>query len=75
MSVTLENRDGGVLLRVRDDGEGFVRTGDSAPGHLGLTTMRERAEMAGGRFRLSSGPGDGTLVEAWIPDRGGSDGD
>ena len=29
--------------------------------------MRERAELIGGRLRLSSQPGRGTDVEAWLP--------
>jgi signal transduction histidine kinase len=63
-------RDGeGVLLRVEDDGKGFdVSTGsESPPGHLGLTAMRERAELAGGWFRVTTEPGAGTTVEAWFP--------
>jgi signal transduction histidine kinase len=40
---------------------------ETRPGHLGLVSIRERAEMAGGRFRVASGEGRGTLVEAWVP--------
>jgi signal transduction histidine kinase len=29
--------------------------------------MRERAETAGGWWRLETTPGDGTCVEFWIP--------
>ena len=37
-------------MRVIDDGQGFVPDRQSAPepGHLGLSTMVERAELAGG---------------------------
>jgi PAS domain S-box-containing protein len=59
----------GVTVRVRDDGEGF--TPDPAaspePGHLGISTMVERAELAGGWVRVQSAPGDGTVVECWLP--------
>lgn len=67
--VTLADREDGALLRVRDDGVGFDPTAvdEERPGHLGLVSMRERAEMAGGRFRVSSTDGRGTLVEAWVP--------
>lgn len=59
----------GVLLEVRDDGVGaeaerFERLPD---GHLGVATMRYRAEMAGGWCTITSAPGDGTTVEAWLP--------
>ncbi len=61
--------DDGVLTRIVDDGEGFDsgRNG-SVPGHLGLIAMRERAEMAGGWFRITSSAGQGCVVEYWIPD-------
>lgn len=69
VDVSLEDRDGGVLLRVRDDGRGFSMADLPAnrPGHLGLQAMRERTEMAHGQFTIQSTPGAGTTVEAWIP--------
>jgi signal transduction histidine kinase len=67
--LTLADREDGILLRVRDDGVGFppAAVDDQRPGHLGLVSMRERAEMAGGRVRVASAEGRGTLVEAWVP--------
>ncbi|HXF56283.1 MAG TPA: ATP-binding protein [Actinomycetota bacterium] len=66
--MSLQVEDGGLLLRVRDDGRGLrpeaVVEGGS---HLGLAAMRERAEQAGGWLRLSGAPGAGTTVEAWLP--------
>jgi len=61
--------DDGILTRIVDDGVGFDgnRNG-SVPGHLGLIAMRERAEMAGGWFRITSSAGKGCVVEYWIPD-------
>ena len=61
--------DDGILTRIADDGIGFDDD-RSRPvtGHLGLVSMRERAEMAGGWFRISSSRGQGCLVEYWIPD-------
>jgi two-component system, NarL family, sensor histidine kinase UhpB len=51
---------GRTLLRISDDGRGF-----SAPqnGGLGLSGMRERALLAGGRLSVYSREGDGTRVE------------
>ena len=59
----------GVTLRVRDDGIGFTPDLESppAPGHLGVSTMVERAELAGGWVRITSAPGAGTTVECWLP--------
>ena len=61
--------DDGILTRIADDGVGFEDDrGRSTAGHLGLVSMRERAEMAGGWFRLTSSEGKGCVVEYWIPD-------
>lgn len=66
--VTIEQRAGGYLIRIVDDGEGFEPSGAAeTPGHLGLYAMRERTELASGRLRVESEPGRGTTVEAWIP--------
>jgi len=61
--------DDGILTRIADDGVGFEDDrGRPTAGHLGLVSMRERAEMAGGWFRITSSRGNGCLVEYWIPD-------
>jgi PAS domain S-box-containing protein len=67
VSVTVEGQ--AVCLRVDDDGVGFSTgvTGESPPGHLGLTSMRERAEMAGGTFQIRSNAEAGTSVEVRVP--------
>ena len=70
VEVDLESEDDGVLVQVRDDGQGFaVEEAFEQPafGHLGLIAMRERAELAGGWLRVSSERGAGTTVEFWIP--------
>jgi signal transduction histidine kinase len=68
--VRLAHRDGGYLVQVEDDGDGFdpPEMLRSAPGHLGLSSMRERAEMAGGWCKVHGLPGNGTTVEYFIPD-------
>jgi PAS domain S-box-containing protein len=35
--------------------------------HFGLIAMRERVEALGGRFRVTTAPGQGTVVEARLP--------
>jgi two-component system, NarL family, sensor histidine kinase UhpB len=59
--VDVERRGEGTVVRVADDGEGF--TSDRVTAGLGLTGMRERAVLAGGRLDVSSAPGAGTTVE------------
>lgn len=71
VEVRLEDRDGGVLVRVVDDGVGIAAgTNGSPPVHLGMLAMRERAELAGGWSRVSSEPEGGTVVEVWVPSNG-----
>jgi signal transduction histidine kinase len=55
----------GIRLRVTDDGTGFdldALTEEPRRG-FGLVSMRERAHALGGRFSVSSAPGEGTAVE------------
>jgi PAS domain S-box-containing protein len=63
------NAADGVIVRIVDDGRGFVPDISALPepGHLGLSTMQERAELAGGWVRVTSAPGEGTTVECWLP--------
>jgi PAS domain S-box-containing protein len=68
--VAIECTARGVVLRVSDDGCGFdpdhVQVlADIA--HFGLIAMRELVEALGGRFRVTTGPGRGTVVEARLP--------
>jgi len=73
VAIRLEEADGGVLVRVSDDGVGFlpgVVERQQRRGHLGLVSMREQAAMAGGWCRVASAPGMGTTVELWLPGSG-----
>jgi two-component system NarL family sensor kinase len=70
VSITLRTVDGEVELRVSDDGSGFddgeQPLGPNEPGHIGLATMRERAELIGGRLEIRTGD-KGSTVIARIP--------
>ena len=54
VDVRLTSMDGGLLLRIVDDGDGFDPSETAPPGHLGLATVTERAELAGGWCRVHS---------------------
>lgn len=56
-----------VRLLIVDDGNGFDPATVSPDRHLGLRSMRYRAESVGGTFRLVSAAGRGTRVEAFVP--------
>ncbi|MEX2502288.1 MAG: histidine kinase [Trueperaceae bacterium] len=71
VSVALDRSESGWCLSVEDDGVGFdaVRGAGSPdePGHLGLTSMRERLDAVGGVLKIRSQPGAGTRVVASVP--------
>jgi signal transduction histidine kinase len=61
---TTEDR---VLMEIHDDGKGFdIEKMNSFIGH-GLANMQTRARSSGGDIDISSTPGGGTTVFAWIP--------
>jgi signal transduction histidine kinase len=67
-SVRLELRpdDRGLCLEITDDGVGFDPAAEGA-GHLGLRSMRERADRAGGALEVDTRLGGGTLLRVTIP--------
>lgn len=69
IDIRLAATEAGVTLVIEDDGVGFdpalLGRGGKAPG-LGLITMRERAEFAGGTLSLSSRPGGGAVIRVEI---------
>jgi len=56
--------DGGLHLRVLDDGEGFDLAG---PRGLGMIVMRERAQSVGGSLHIETAPGEGTCIDVRLP--------
>ncbi|MER7194256.1 GAF domain-containing sensor histidine kinase [Streptomyces flaveolus] len=68
VDVMLTRRGPGAVLRVTDDGSGFdPRTVRRAGRHLGLVSMRDRADGAGGTLTVESAPGKGTTIEMEVP--------
>ena len=55
-----------LILDVQDDGQGFDAA-TARRGRWGMTTMRERAEAAGGQLHIASSPGEGTRIHARVP--------
>jgi PAS domain S-box-containing protein len=66
ITVQVEEMEGELVLSASDDGCGFDPA-QGPKGRWGMTTMRERAEAAGGRLAVESAPGKGTTVRATVP--------
>jgi two-component system, NarL family, sensor kinase len=69
VSISLRRVGADVELRVTDDGHGFQGAdplGATQPGHLGLASMRERAELMGGTLDIETSA-RGTRVLALVP--------
>lgn len=71
LRVSLRRAPLGCILEVRDWGKGFdmarvwERRDESR--RIGLVSMRERAELVGGRLHMESAPGRGTTVRVELP--------
>ena len=61
VTIRLKQTKGNIILEIEDFGCGFDPTQVSNEG-MGLRNMRERASLAGGKFKVISTPGKGTKV-------------
>jgi signal transduction histidine kinase len=67
VEVSLWSTDDRTLMEIHDDGKGFeMETQVANIGH-GLANMQTRAQSAGGEVDISSAPGEGTTILAWVP--------
>lgn len=69
ISVRLRREGQTIVLEVEDDGRGFGQVdplGAAEPGHIGLASMRERAEMLDGELAIYS-DSSGTCVRIRVP--------
>jgi PAS domain S-box-containing protein len=68
--VVLDRPGNAVRLLVSDEGHGFVPKGTASTNgrgeKVGLSGMRERVSLLGGKFELHSEPGRGTIIEAEV---------
>lgn len=63
--ISLHKKNNHLELTIADNGIGFDY--HSFPKGMGLVGMKERAELAGGYFALTSLPGKGTTIKAtWL---------
>jgi signal transduction histidine kinase len=68
VDVVLTRHGQGTVLSVTDHGKGFEPRAVRREGrHLGLVSMRYRANSVGGRLTVTSAPGAGTTIEMEVP--------
>lgn len=65
-TVRLKQIGKDVAIEVSDEGSGFETSAVPPEGCYGLTIMKERAHMAGGRLELDSAPGRGASVTVYL---------
>ena len=70
-TLQLCQTEGEVSLQIKDDGLGFVPPDNlddfALEQHFGLIGLTERADLMGGRSRVSSSPGNGTEITVVLP--------
>lgn len=67
IEITLELRDGMIVLVIRDNGKGIAENTADRHGGMGLLTMNHRARMVGGTLTVELDPKGGTVVECIVP--------
>jgi signal transduction histidine kinase len=71
VSMALNFWAGGVVLAIKDNGQGFVpRQPQAGVRGFGIRAMSERANRLGGRMDIDSEPGAGTELTMTVPLRG-----
>ncbi|HNR14375.1 MAG TPA: response regulator [Thermodesulfobacteriota bacterium] len=69
VQLSLIQQDQSVELIISDNGQGFnvqqMQSSDGSKRGLGLSSMRERAELSGGRLQIESNKEEGTIIRVW----------
>jgi signal transduction histidine kinase len=66
VSISVSSEGGRAVIRIADDGKGFDPQLRRRRTAFGLAGMAERARSLGGRMRVESEPGRGTLIEVTL---------
>lgn len=65
--ISIAESDDRYVLRVADDGRGFAGDPTLQTAHIGLRSIRERAQRANGSLTIVSAAGQGTIIEVTLP--------
>jgi len=67
VEVSMQEHNGELILRVKDNGVGIRETDVADTSSLGLLGMRERALVFGGQISIEGAEGEGTTVTVCLP--------
>jgi two-component system sensor histidine kinase UhpB len=67
VNIILEQSDGNLKLKVKDNGKGITQNQINNPKSLGILGMKERALVFGGTVTIKSSMDIGSVVELGIP--------
>lgn len=67
ITTVLNYSDNLLTLSIRDNGKGFVVKESGPVKTLGLLGMKERTLVMGGKYKIESEPGAGTVVTVTVP--------
>ncbi len=70
VSVNIWTTPERVIMEIEDNGKGFDLDKMSMTLGHGLSNMHTRIRNAGGEVEITSAPGEGTMVLAWLPREG-----
>ena len=65
--IRLSQRQGSVILNIRDDGRGITKKEMKGTTSLGLVGIRERVRMVGGTLTIEGKAGSGTVLSVQVP--------
>jgi len=65
--VSLVGSTNQIALTVCDEGRGFRPEEVGPRGGLGLTSMKERLNLVGGKFEIDAKPSRGTIIRGFVP--------
>ncbi|MCQ6559216.1 sensor histidine kinase [Paenibacillus mendelii] len=66
LDIFLQRHGGNARLTIRDNGSGFDLEAKKQTSY-GLLTMDERVNVLGGTMKLITSPGQGVIIDIWIP--------
>jgi PAS domain S-box-containing protein len=72
VNVDLKERDGHLILSVKDNGKGLIEEQVKSSHSFGIIGMRERVKYLGGNIEIDSKINEGTSVTISIPVKGDS---